>query len=102
VTAYKIYRGFRTTKTSNLWRSTFLGSLMVAGLFIVLVPIPGLGDNDRDMHPGREDNDKGIRAEITALQETVSALQSQVNSLQTANTGLQNEIKTLRTQLAAV
>jgi uncharacterized protein YlxW (UPF0749 family) len=55
VTAYKIYRGFRTTKTSNLWRSTFLGSL-----------------------------------------------QSQVNSLQTANTGLQNEIKTLRTQLAAV
>src|SRR4029077_19046415 len=55
VTADEIYRGFRTAKVSRLWRiacSIFLWSLMVAGLFIVLVPVPGRADNDKDIHLG--------------------------------------------------
>ena len=105
--ANKIYRGFRTAKRSRLWRSTFLGSLMVAGLFIVLAPVRA--DNDKDMHPGREDNDRGIRAEITALQAQVAALQSsvstlqdQVNTLKTANSDLENQINSLQTSSAKV
>src|SRR6201987_4031861 len=103
-TAAEINRGLRTAKGSKLWRiacSTFLWSLMVAGLFIVLAPMPGHADDDRDKdrHRGHEDNDKEIRAEITALQAqvsslqaTVSTLQDQVNSLQTSNTALQNQL----------
>jgi hypothetical protein len=107
-TADRTNRGLRTGNGRKLWRiacSNFLGSLMVAGLFIALAPMPG-----------RADDDKGIRAEIAALQaqvdslqSTVSALESQVSTLQTGNTTLQNEIKslktsntTLQTQLAAV
>src|SRR5207249_5131805 len=72
-TADKICHGFRTAKSGKLLRSTFLGSLIMAGLFIVLVPIPGRGENDKDKHPGREDNerhpghddnDKATRVEI--------------------------------------
>jgi FtsZ-binding cell division protein ZapB len=101
-TADRTNHGLRTGNGRKLWRiarSTFLGSLMVAGLFIALAPMPGRSDDDKDR---REDNDKGIRAEIAALQaqvaslqSTVSALQNQVNTLQTSNT-------TLQSQLAAV
>jgi uncharacterized protein YlxW (UPF0749 family) len=67
-------------------------SSMVAGLFIVLTPMPARADEDKDR---RGDNDKGIRAEITALQ-------AQVASLQTTVSALQGQVKTLQTQLAAV
>jgi hypothetical protein len=100
-TADRMNRGLRTGNGRSLWRiacSTFLWSLMVAGLFFTLTPMPGRAD-DKDRHG---DNDKGIRAEITALQATVSALQDQVNRLQTANTDLQNEITALQSQLATV
>jgi hypothetical protein len=100
-TADEINRDLRTGKGSKLWHiacSTFLGSLMVAGLLIVLAPMPG-----------RADNDKGIPAEIAALlaqveslQSTVSALQSQVGSLQTSNATLQGQVTAFQTQLATV
>jgi hypothetical protein len=98
VTADEIYRGLRTAKGSRLWRiacSIFLWSLMVAGLFIVLVPVPGRADNDKDIHPGREDNDKGIRAKMAVLQAQVASLQSTVSALQ-------DQVTTLQTELAAV
>jgi peptidoglycan hydrolase CwlO-like protein len=98
-TADKINRGLRTAKGTMLWRgacSTFLGSFMVAALFIVLAPMPGHADDDKDRHRGPEDNDKGIHAEIAALQATVSTLQHQVNTLQTVNADLQNELTTLQ------
>jgi hypothetical protein len=111
-TADEINHSLRTEKRIKLWRiaySTCLGPLLVAGLFIVLAPMPGRADDDKDKRPGHEDNDKGIRAEIAALQATVSTLQGQVSALQTANTHQQNEINslqtsntTLQTQLAAV
>jgi len=104
-TADESNRGFRTGKGRRLWRIaslTFLGFLTVAGLFFAVTPLPVRADNDEDSGHGRKDNDKEIRAEITALraqvsslQATVSTLQDQVNSLQTSNT-------TLQTQLAAV
>jgi hypothetical protein len=100
-TADEINRDLRIGKGSKLWHiacSTFLGSLMVAGLLIVLAPMPG-----------RADNDKGIPAQIAALlaqveslQSTVSALQSQVGSLQTSNATLQGQVTALQTQLATV
>jgi hypothetical protein len=100
-------RDLRAGKERSLGRiacSAFFWSLIVAGLFIVLAPMPGRADNDRDIHPGREDNEKGIRAEIAALhaqvaslQSTVSSLEGQVSALQKANTGQQNEIKNLQT-----
>ena len=99
-TADEISRSYRTGKRRSLWRIAslaFLGSLTVAGLFIASTPLPVRADDDEDSRHGREDNDKGIRAEITALQATVSALQSQVNTLQTANADLQKEINSLQT-----
>jgi hypothetical protein len=91
----------------KLWRTAclaFLGSLMVAGLSIVLAPLPARSDEDKDIHRGRVDSDKDIRAEITALlaqveslQSTVSTLESRVSTLQAGNTTLQNEIKSLQT-----
>ena len=109
-TAEESDRDLRTGKERSLGRiacSTFFWSLIGAGLFIVLAPMPGRADNDRDIHPGREDNEKGIRAEIAALeaqvaslQSTVSALEGQVSALQKANTGLQNEINGLQTSNA--
>jgi len=76
---------------------------MVAGLFIVMAPMPGHADDDRDIRHGhadddkdrRRDDDKEIRAEIGALKAQVADLQNQVNSLQTSNS-------TLQSQLAAV
>jgi trimeric autotransporter adhesin len=112
VIAYRTNRGLRTGNGRRLWRiacSTFLWSLMVAGLFFTLAIVPGRADEDKDRHRGREDNDEGIRAEIAALQAQVAALRDQVNTLQTANTNLQNEINSLQasntalqTQLASV
>jgi trimeric autotransporter adhesin len=104
-TADEMNRGLRTEKERSFWRIaslTFLGSLTVAGLFVAVVPMPVRADDDENSRHGHEDNDRGLRAEITALQaqlaslqSTVSALQDQVNSLQTSNT-------TLHSQLVAV
>jgi uncharacterized protein YlxW (UPF0749 family) len=76
--------------------------LTVAGLLLAVAPLAARADNDEDSRHRREDNDRGIRAEITALQaqaafsqSTVSALQDQVNKLQTANADLQNEVNSL-------
>jgi hypothetical protein len=105
ITADRTNRGLRTGKEGSFWcipSRTFLGSLMVAGLFFTLAPMPAHADEDKDRHRGREDNDKEIRAQITALQATVSALQSQVNTLQTANTDQQNEINSLQTSNTAL
>lgn len=108
-TADKINCDLWTAKGSNLWRiacSTFLRSSMVAGLFIVLAPMSGGADDHKDR---RGDNDKGISAEIAALQaqvaslqSTVSGLQGQVNALETANSDQQNEIKSLQTSNTAL
>jgi hypothetical protein len=105
-TADEINRGLQTGKERSFWRIaclTFLGSLTVAALFVVLAPLPANADNEEGSRHGREDSDKGIRAEITALQAqvtslqaTVSALQGQVNKLQTSNTGLQNQVNSLQ------
>src|ERR1700741_137174 len=80
-------RGFRTGKEKKVWHidcSTFLGSLMVVGLFIALAPIPARADDDRG---GRRGNDKdraadlpALRAQVESLQTTVSALESQVST----------------------
>jgi hypothetical protein len=64
-------------------------------MLIVLAPIPGWADKEKDMHPGREDNDKGIRVEIAALQVQVASLQSIVSTPQ-------GQVTTLQTELAAV
>jgi hypothetical protein len=112
LTADEMNRGLRTGKVSKLWRiacSTFLGSLMVAGMFIVLAPMPASADDNKDIRHGREDNDdKGIRAEIAAVQaevislrSTVSGLQGQVTSLQNSNAKLQGQVTTLQNQLTA-
>jgi hypothetical protein len=100
-------RGLRIGKGRKLRRiacSSFLGSLMMAGLFIVLPSLPARSDEDKDIHRGRVDDDKDIRAEIAALvaqveslHSTVSALESQVSTLQADNTTLQNEINSLQT-----
>jgi hypothetical protein len=88
----------------RLARSILIGSSVLAALFLIPSPMPARADedHDRDIDRRREDNDKGIRAEIKVLREqvaslysTVSALQSQVDTLQTANT-------VLETRLAAV
>jgi hypothetical protein len=109
-TADEINRGLRTRKERSFWRiacSTFLGSLTLAGLLVAVAPLPVRADNDEESRHGREDNDRGIRAEITALQaqvaslqSTVSALQDQVNSLQTSNTALQNQLAHAKNVLA--
>ena len=90
VTADEMNRSLRTGKEVSFWRnacSTVLGFLMAVGLLVALAPMPAHADNDKDKH---EDNDKGIRAEIAALQAQVTALQSQVNSLQTQLAAVQS------------
>jgi septal ring factor EnvC (AmiA/AmiB activator) len=104
-TANETNRGLRTGKGRSLWRivcSMFLSCLTLAGLLVAVAPLPARADNDKDSRHEREDNDRGIRAEIAALKASVSALESQVSTLQTANADLQKEITTLETQLAAV
>src|SRR5258705_3430288 len=61
-TADETNRGLRIGKGRKLRRiacSTFLGSLMVAVLFIVLAPMPARADDDKDRR-----GDKDTRAEI--------------------------------------
>ena len=67
----------RNGQGGKFWRTAclaYLGSLMVAGLFIVLLPVPARSEEDKDIHRGRIDNDKDIRAEITALLTQVESL----------------------------
>jgi hypothetical protein len=73
--------------------------LVAAGLVIALTPMAASAD----------ENERGIRKEIealeaklTALNQTVSALESRVGSLQTTNTALQDQIQALKTELTAV
>jgi hypothetical protein len=108
--ADEINRGGQIGKGKNLRHiasSTFLRSLLVSGLCIVLTPIPGWADKDDNPHPGREDNDKGLRAEIaavqaqvTSLRSSISELQSEVKSLQNSNTSLQNQLTAAHNVLA--
>jgi hypothetical protein len=107
VTADETKCGLKIGKGKKLRRtacSTLFRSLMVAGLFFALAPMPARADDDKDMRHGRGDDDKDTRAEIAALRAqveslraAVSALESQVSTLQTGNTTLQNEIKSLQT-----
>jgi FtsZ-binding cell division protein ZapB len=117
VTAKEINRGLPTRIGKSLWSASlpFFGFLAV-GVLIALTPMPGRADEDKDRHPGHEDNDKGIRAGIAALQVQVATLQSnvaalkgEVGTLQKANGALQNEVSslqssntTLQKQLATV
>src|SRR4029077_2460505 len=96
-------------KLRHIACSSFLGSLMVPGLFIVLPCLPSRSDEDKDMHRGRVDDDKDIRGEIAALlaqveslRSSVSMLKNQVSTLQTGNTTLQNEINSLQTSNATL
>ena len=108
-TADEINRGLRIGKGENvrLIACSTIWSLMVTGLFLSLAATPAPAEEDHDRHGGREDNDKGIHAEIaalqaqvTSLQSTVSGLQGQVSALQTANTVQQNQITSLQTNNA--
>jgi hypothetical protein len=102
-TADEINRGLRIAEGRKLWCiacSTFLGTLTVAGFFAALTPLPARADHDEDSRHGHEDNDKGIRAEITALKAQVADLQNQVNSLQASNTTLQNQLANAKNVLA--
>jgi len=66
--AEQIDRGLRTGKEKSVWRiacSTFLWSSMVAGLFIVLAPMPARADDDKDR---RGDNDTRAQIAINPLQ----------------------------------
>jgi len=85
VTADEMNRGLRTRNGRKLWLiacSSFLGSLMVAGLLVAVAPLPARADNDEDSRHEREDNDRGTRAEITALQAQVASLQATVSTRQ--------------------
>jgi hypothetical protein len=98
-TADEMNRDLRTRKERSFWHIanlTFLGFLTVAGLLVAVAPMPAHADEDKDRHREREDNDKGIRAEIAALQAQVAALQDEVNTLRKANTDQQNEINSLQ------
>ena len=84
-TADEINRGLRTRKERSFWciaSLTFVGSLMVAGFLAALAPLPASADNDKESRHEHEDNDKGIRADVAALQAQVAALQDQVKTLQ--------------------
>jgi FtsZ-binding cell division protein ZapB len=101
-TAEEANRGMRIGRWRSLRDiagSTVLGSLMAAGLLIEFTPKPAWA----------EENERGIRKEIEALEakvssleQSVSALQSQIGNLETSNTTLQDEVSWLQTQLAAV
>jgi hypothetical protein len=81
-TADEINRGLRAGKQRIIGRLIILEHLMTLGLLVGLAPLPARADEDKDIGHGHEDNDKGIRAEITALKAQVAALQDQVNTLQ--------------------
>jgi hypothetical protein len=81
---------------------------MMAGLFFALTVSPTRADEDNDRKREREDNDnRGIRAEIAALQaqvaslrSTVSALQGQIDSLQSSNKSLQSQLTVVQSNRA--
>jgi trimeric autotransporter adhesin len=96
-------RSSRTAKRTKLWHIaslTFFGSLTAACLLVAAAPLPARADNDQDSRHKHEDNDKGIRAEIAALQAQVADLQNQVNSLQASNTTLQNQLAMVQSNKA--
>jgi FtsZ-binding cell division protein ZapB len=107
-TADEINRSLRIGKRKNLRLvacSIPIWSLMLTCLFLSSTATPARGAEEGE----REDNDKGIRAEIAALQaqvtslrSTVSALQGRVSALQTANTSLQKEFNSLQTSNTAL
>jgi hypothetical protein len=102
-TADQINRGLRTGRERSFWRIAglvILRYLMAVSLLVALAPLPASADNDEDSHHGREDNNKGIRAEIAALKAQVADLQSQVNSLQTSNTTLQKQLAAVQSNHA--
>jgi len=69
-------RGLQTEEKRCSWRivsSAILGYLMALGLFVALTPLPASADDDEDSRHGHEDNDKGIRAELAALQAQVTS-----------------------------
>jgi hypothetical protein len=90
-TADRISGGLRTGTKSNLGRIaelTVLGSMVAAGLFVALAPMPARADD--------------VGKEIAALQTEVADLQSLVGNLQTSNSTLAKQVNTLQSQLAAV
>ena len=89
--------------------SILVVSLMMEGLLFTLAPIPAQADEENDLHRRREDNDKGIRAEIAALQahvaslhSIVSGLQNQIGALETANASLQDRFDSLQASNTAL
>jgi hypothetical protein len=105
-TANKIKRGLRIGKGANIMLvacSVPIWSLMLTGLFLCLTGTPTRGAEEaHDRRGGRENEDKGIRAEIAAIKAQVTSLQSTVSDLQGQVTSLQDSNKSLQTQLAAV
>jgi hypothetical protein len=109
-TAEELSHGLRTSKEKNLpslARLTLIGSLMMGGLLITPGPMPANAGEDNDRYRKHEDNDKGIREEITALREqiaslssTVSGLQGQVTALRTANTALETRVAAVQSNPA--
>jgi hypothetical protein len=103
-------RGWQPGRGGKLWCitcSTVLLPVTVAFLFVLLATLPGRADDDKNLHPGFADKDKGIREEIAALraqvkslQATVSGLQNQVNALQMGNTTLQNQLVAIQSNHA--
>jgi hypothetical protein len=94
-TADEIKRGLQTEEKRGFWgivNSAIPGYLMALGLFVALTPLPASADNDN--------NDKGIPAELAALQAEVASLQDQVNSLQASNTTLQSQLATVQSNHA--
>jgi hypothetical protein len=90
-------------------RSSLIGSLVMAALFLIPASMPARADEDHDRDIDRrwEDHDKGVRSEIKALREqvaslcsTVSGLQSQVASLQTANAVLETRLTAVQSNPA--
>jgi hypothetical protein len=75
---------------------------MMAGLFFALTVTPTRADEDNDGKREREDNDRGIRAEIAALRAQVASLRSSVSALQGQIDSLQSSNKSLQSQLTVV
>jgi hypothetical protein len=85
VAAESVKGRLRAKKQSD-WKR--ISVLAIFGAIVSLAPVPASADNDKESRHEHEDSDKGIRADVAALQAQVAALQDQV--------------KTLQSQLAAV